>query len=255
MGYRKGDHNDDPRSTRSAFLRTSLRRLPITGLAIIALGLSLIGFGARASAWTAPTLVARCAPDSTHFAWEITLNAESDQRVEMSWGLPFVKFGLTDFVTAGTHTFTTERVGTTLVVRYEAEQESMASATADTRLCSGGTPTPTGSPTATATGTPTSTPISTPISTPTATPTSSTTTTPTMTATPTGTGTSTGGGVVGSGTTTPGQTSRIVLLPSTSTEQGTTPLALLGSLLVAIGIYMLRKPQARMHDHYVDVKS
>jgi LPXTG-motif cell wall-anchored protein len=122
---------------------------------MVALALSLFTFAGQASAWVAPTLTALCAPDTTHFAWSINLQTEADQRIEMSWGgSTFVTFQTTDFGTAGAHSFTTLRGGTTLMVRYASDHNAMTSAAGKTEVCAGaagGGPTPPPNPTPTPT--------------------------------------------------------------------------------------------------------
>ena len=122
-------------------------RTPLAAGIMVALALSLFTFAGQASAWAAPTLTALCAPDTTHFAWIIDLQTEADQRIEMSWGgSAFVTFQTTDFGTAGAHSFTTLRGGTTLMVRYASDHNAMTSAAAKTEVCAGaagGGPTPT----------------------------------------------------------------------------------------------------------------
>ena len=106
---------------------------------IAALALSLFTFGGQAAAWSAPTLRAACAPDSTHYAWTITLGSESNFKIDESWNSPFSGATTANFSAAGTHSFTTARGGGKLYVRWTSDHGVTANATANGTPCGGTT--------------------------------------------------------------------------------------------------------------------
>jgi len=76
-----------------------------------------------------------CADDENSYAWSITLNPESNQNIELSFAADFSGSWTTDFVTSGTHSFTTPRGGSTLYVRYVSDHGASDSAAANGELC------------------------------------------------------------------------------------------------------------------------
>jgi len=106
---------------------------------ITALVLSLFTFGGQAAAWSAPTLRAACAPDSTHYAWTITLGSESNFKIDESWNSSFSGATTVDVGTAGAHSFTTARGGSKLYVRWTSDHGVTANATANGTPCGGTT--------------------------------------------------------------------------------------------------------------------
>ena len=104
---------------------------------VVTLVLSFFTFGDQAAAWSAPTLRATCAPDSTHYAWTITLASESNYRIDEGWNSSFSGATTVNFGSAGTHSFTTVRGGTKLYVRWTSDHSVTASATANGTPCTG----------------------------------------------------------------------------------------------------------------------
>ena len=110
-----------------------MKRIPIAALSAAVLVLAMAG---SALAWVAPVLAAECAPDENTYAWTITLNPESNQNIDLSWDENFsVVFDTMDFGTSGPHSFTTDRGGDTLYVRYASDHNAKASAAANSELC------------------------------------------------------------------------------------------------------------------------
>ncbi len=117
-----------------------MRRLPI-GIAMAMV--AMLAFTGAAFAWSAPTLVAKCAPDAEHYAWTITLPTEADYRIE--WSFDQSTWTMTDFLTSGAHDFLTPQGGDTLYTRWASDHvNGKTSANANKELC---TPPPTPTPT------------------------------------------------------------------------------------------------------------
>jgi hypothetical protein len=146
-------------------------------LLLLVLPISSVG------AWGSPVVTPLCAPDNTHFKFNVWLPAESDYNMEWYWDssgfypLVLAQGNNTVTVSRGTHSG-----GDTWYIRWSSDKGVIGSAKANGNLCATATPTftPTNTPTSTATNTLTETPTFT------RTPTN-TTTPPVVTNTPTAT--------------------------------------------------------------------
>jgi hypothetical protein len=128
---------------------------------VAAIGSSLIVVALAAGAvfaWARPTLLAMCADDDAHYAWQISLGQEGDYRIQFSWNSSFADAWTVDFGSDGAHAFSTDRGGSTLHARWTSDMSQSTSAQANGALCRQPTPTPTPTPTATPTVAPTQTP-------------------------------------------------------------------------------------------------
>jgi hypothetical protein len=102
---------------------------PVAALALVLMTAGIV------LAWVQPTLTAECAPDANNYAWKINLHTEDNYKIDWSFDSTFGTFTTVDFLTAGDHSFTTVRGGTTLYVRWFSDHSSKASAAANAELC------------------------------------------------------------------------------------------------------------------------
>ena len=101
------------------------RLLPV----LSALVLVMAGVG-TAMAWVPPMLSSDCAPNANSYAWTINLAVEDDYSIDYSFASNFVPHQTIDFLTSGSHDFTTARGGPTLYVRWSSDHGSKGSASA-----------------------------------------------------------------------------------------------------------------------------
>lgn len=168
--------------------------LPALVLAL-ALGLAALaqhGGVTPAGAWSAPSAVAKCAPDATHYAFTVTLTgSEPNYNFDYSFSSNFNN-DTTVAGHVGANDLVTTRGGNTLYVRWSSDHNSKTSVAVNGNVCATPTSTPSNTPTKTSTPTNTATATNTPTSTPTpVTPTSTPTNTATSTFTATATNTAT----------------------------------------------------------------
>ena len=93
----------------------------------------MLAFAGVALAWTPPSLVAKCAPNSEQYAWTINLAQEADYNIE--WSFNQTDWSTIDFGSMGSHDFTTPRGGDTLFIRWASDHNSKTSASANKESC------------------------------------------------------------------------------------------------------------------------
>jgi hypothetical protein len=122
-----------------------LAAITIFVIAVLAVGLVSFKPTITVYAWSAPTVTPLCAPDSTHFSFNVNLaSGEADYNMEWAWDSGFT--GATSIpllagdnpvpISRGTH-----NSGDTWYIRFVSDYSAVGSAHADGTLCN--TPVPT----------------------------------------------------------------------------------------------------------------
>ncbi|HET9416314.1 MAG TPA: prealbumin-like fold domain-containing protein [Candidatus Limnocylindria bacterium] len=107
------------------------RTLGAASVATVLLAMSV----SAALGWTKPSLGAECAPDADSYAWTITLTQEPDYLIQFSWTADFADTWTVNFGSAGMHSFTTDRDGSTLYARWKNDKAKQDSEAANGDLC------------------------------------------------------------------------------------------------------------------------